>query len=144
MFCIQQKKGSTIWYYSPIAYQAFRGQEFKGKGALCVCSPLNLISTLRSAANELFWLSLGQGAREPEIMNYIGSSPRSFGLMCSLLLCIMYYFLYCTKSVAKQEQIALMMSITTCTDGQNCYTTAKSNNSKYLFAKILGINLCNI
>ena len=38
MFCIQQKKGSTIWYYSPIAYPAFRGQEFKGKGALCTGS----------------------------------------------------------------------------------------------------------
>ena len=34
MFCIQRKKGSTIWYYSPIACQAFTGQEFKGKGAL--------------------------------------------------------------------------------------------------------------
>ena len=34
MFCIQQKKGSTIWYYSSIAYPVFTGQEFKGKGAL--------------------------------------------------------------------------------------------------------------
>ena len=32
MFCIQQKKGLTIWYYSPIANQAFRGQELKGEG----------------------------------------------------------------------------------------------------------------
>ena len=30
MLCIQQKKGLSL-----IAYQAFTGQEFKGKGALC-------------------------------------------------------------------------------------------------------------
>ena len=35
-FVFNRKKGLTIWYYSPIAYPAFRGQEFKGKGALCV------------------------------------------------------------------------------------------------------------
>ena len=34
MFCVQQKKGSTIWNYSPIAYQAFTVQECKCKGAL--------------------------------------------------------------------------------------------------------------
>ena len=38
MFCTQQKKLSTILYYSPIAYRAFKGQEFKGKGALCLAS----------------------------------------------------------------------------------------------------------
>ena len=29
------EKNSTIWHYSPIAYQAFKGQECKGKGPLC-------------------------------------------------------------------------------------------------------------
>ena len=38
MFCIQQKKGQTIWYYSPIAYPAFTGHDFKGKGALSLVS----------------------------------------------------------------------------------------------------------
>ena len=28
------EKESTIWYYSPIAYPAFTGQEFKAKGTL--------------------------------------------------------------------------------------------------------------
>ena len=33
MFCVQQKNSwpfGTIWYYSHIAYPAFKGQEFKG------------------------------------------------------------------------------------------------------------------
>ena len=29
------EKQSTIWYYSPIAYPAVKGQYFKGNGALC-------------------------------------------------------------------------------------------------------------
>ena len=54
MFCIQQKKGSTILYYSPIAYPAITGQEFKDKGALCntMCSLYLGNENCRRARNE--------------------------------------------------------------------------------------------